>query len=121
VAEPGRELPLEGQRLGVVALEQGDEQGQDQEVVRAHLEQRDVVVGGQRLPFGVGEPQPGAALGARAVEDSVGLLGLPPGHGAARVGAVALDQFRVPVDGVQELVQQVLAHCAATPFGYQVK
>src|SRR6478752_2346272 len=84
VAEPGRVLPLEGQRLGVVEL------------------------------------QPGAALGPRAVEDHDGLLGLPPRHGAARVGAVALDQLRVAVDGVQELVQQVLAH-ASTPFGYQVK
>src|SRR5271166_5911062 len=61
VAEPGGELALERQRLGVVPLEQGDEQGQQQEVVRAELEERDVVVRRQRLPLGVGELQPGAA------------------------------------------------------------
>ena len=51
MAQPGGELPLEGQRLCVVPLEQRDEQGQQQEVVRAELEQRDVIVRGQRLPL----------------------------------------------------------------------
>src|SRR6267154_439220 len=68
VAEPGRVLALEGQRLLVVPFEQRDEQGEGQEVVRAQLEQPDVVVGGQGLPLVAGELQPGAAFRARAVE-----------------------------------------------------
>src|SRR5450755_3895945 len=74
VVEPGRVLALEGQRLLVVPLEQRDEQGEGQEVVRAQLEQLDVVVGGQGLPLVAGELQPGAAFRARAVEQQVGLL-----------------------------------------------
>ena len=31
------------------------------------------------------------------------------------------NELRIPVDGEQELVQQVFAHGASTPFGYQVK
>lgn len=50
VAEPGRVLALEPQRLRVVALEQGDEQGQREEAVRTQFEQLDVVVRGQRFP-----------------------------------------------------------------------
>src|SRR5580704_890869 len=121
VAEPGRVLPLEGQRLLVVPLEERDEQGQRQEVVRPEFEQRHVVVRGQGLALGGGEFQPGAALRARAVEEQVGPLRLPPGDGAARILPVALDQFRIPVDGVEELVGEVLAHRAAAPSGYQVK
>src|ERR1700735_1484138 len=67
VPQSGGELALERQRLVVVLLEQGDEQGQQQEVMRAELEQRDVIMGRQGLPLGVGELQPGAALGLRAV------------------------------------------------------
>src|SRR3984957_9754372 len=121
VAEPGRVLALEGQRLVVVPLEQRDEQGEGQEVVRAQLEQPDVVVGGQGLPLVAGELQPGAAFRARAVEQQVGLLRLPPSDRPARVFPVALDQGRVAVDGVEELVDEVLAHRAAVPSGYQVK
>jgi hypothetical protein len=83
VAEPGRVLALEGQRLLVVPLEQRDEQGEGQEVVRAQLEQLDVVMGGQGLPLVAGELQPGAAFRARAVEQQVGLLRLPP-RGSSR-------------------------------------
>src|SRR5580693_3073220 len=61
VAEPGGVLALEGQRLVVVPLEQRDEQGEGQEVVRAQLEELDVVVAGQGLPLVAGELQPGAA------------------------------------------------------------
>src|SRR5262249_61104678 len=68
VAEPGRVLPLEAERLGVVALEQRDEQGQREEVVAAQLEKRDEGMRGQGLPLGVGELQPGAALAPGAVE-----------------------------------------------------
>ena len=104
----------------VVALEHRDEQREREERVRAHLEQRDVVVLGA-------EPSRSSSVNASqvdprrcAVEDPVGHLGLPPGDGARRVLAVALDQRRVAVDGEEELVQQVLAHASA-PSGYQVK
>src|ERR1700729_4197378 len=119
VTEPGRELALKRQRLGEISLEERDEQGEQQEVVRPQLEQRDVVVGAQGIALRIGEAQPGAPLAPVAVQDHVRLLRLPPGHGAARVPAVALDQVRVTVDGEQELVDQVLAHEA--PSGYQVK
>src|ERR1700684_1234460 len=115
VAEPGRVLALEAQRRVVVPLEQRDEQGEGQEVVRAQLEELDVVVAGQGLPLVAGELQPGAAFRARAVEQQVGLLRLPPSDRPARVFPVALDQVRVAVDGVEELVDQVLAHRAAVP------
>jgi hypothetical protein len=110
----------------VVALEHRDEQGEREERVRAHLEQRHVVVLAQRPPLVLGEGQPRRPLGVGAVEQRAGHLGLPPLHGAGRVGAVALGQVGVAVDGVEELVQQVPAHADApvpvgTPFGYQVK
>src|SRR5580704_800803 len=117
VTEPRGKFPLERQRLRVVALEHRDEQRQQQERVRPELEQRDVVVRAECVPFGPGELQPGAAL--RDVQDHVRPLGLPPVHRAARVLAVALDQLRVAVDRVEELVDQVLAHEEAS--GYQVK
>src|SRR5215469_5562015 len=113
-------LQLEAQGLGIVALEHGDEQRQRQERVRAELEQPGIVVRGQGLPLVVVELQPGAALVTVHVQDRVGPLGFPPLNGAARVFPVPLDELGVAVDGVQELVQQVLAHAPA-PFGYQVK
>src|ERR1700683_2363944 len=119
VTEPRRKFALERQRLRVVALEHRDEQRQQQERVCPELEQRDVVVPAEGVAFGVGELQPGAALRRRAVQDHVRPLGLPPVHRAAGVLAVALDQFRVAVDRVEELVDQVLAHQEAS--GYQVK
>src|SRR5262249_58304503 len=90
VAEAGGVLALEPERLVVVALEQGDEQGQREERVGPELEQLRVVVGRERLALGVGQRQPGAPLALVTAEDHVGALGLPPLHGAARVGAVAL-------------------------------
>ena len=61
-----------------------------------------------------------ARQGDAGAQDDVGTLGFPPGDGAARVFAVALNQLWVAVDGEKELVEEVLAH-AFTPFGYQVK
>src|SRR5215472_9185842 len=84
---------------------------------------------GQGLALGVVEGQPRAALGVGHVEYRVRPFRLPPGDRAARVVPVPLHQFGVAVDGVEEFVQQVLAHCA-TPLafgslvaasGYQVK
>src|ERR1700741_4556911 len=114
-------LELEAERLRVVPLEQRDEQRQRQERVRAELEQLRVVVCGQRLALRVVERKPARLLAGEHVQDDVGPLGLPPLDGAPGVLAVALDEFRVPVDGVKELVQQVLGHQATPPFGYQVK
>src|SRR6478609_8604377 len=120
----------------VVALEHGDEQGQRQERVRAHLEQSDVVVFAKRSALGLCEGQPAGLLGGDAVEQLPGPLGLPPVDGGCGVGAVALNEFGVAVDGVEELVEQVFAHRATfvsvaaaaevaggcgVPLGYQVK
>src|SRR5581483_3076242 len=110
--------------LVVIALEQRDVEREGQERVRPELEQLGVVMSPERFAFGIIKGQPRAPLPLVAVQDEVGLLGLPPGHGAARVRAVPLDQLRVPVHGVEELVQQVLAHISSPPIpprGYQVK
>jgi hypothetical protein len=101
-------LELEAERLLVVALEHGDVQGQREERVRAELEQLRVVMPGQGRPLYVVELQPGGALGAGHVQDDVGSLGLPPLDGAPGVFPVPLDELGVAVDGVEELVQQVL-------------
>ena len=119
--QPGCVLALERERLGVVAFEEGDEQGQREEAVCAQLKQRRVIVAGERATLGVSEGEPGAALGTGAVQDDARLLGLPLGDGPVRILTVALHQIRIAVDRVQELVDQVLAHCASTAFGYQVK
>jgi hypothetical protein len=118
--QPRGERQLVGERLGVVAFEHRDEQRQRQERVRAQLEQFDVVVAGQRRAFLVGEGQPGAGLAAVAVENSIGAFQFPPGDRSVRIVAVSLDQQGITVDGVQEFVDQILAHAGA-PFGYQVK
>jgi hypothetical protein len=52
----------------MIALEHRDEQRQGQEGVRAQFEEPDVVVPGQRLPFGVLEGQPATFLRGRAVQ-----------------------------------------------------
>ena len=88
--------------------------------MRSQLEQLDVVIRRQRLALFVGKLLPRAAFDLGQVQDDVGPLGFPPGDGAARVFAVALNQLWVAVDGEEELVEEVLAH-ASTPFGYQVK
>src|SRR5215471_9288596 len=62
VAEAGGVLALEPERLVVVALEQGDEQGQCEERVGPELEQLRVVVRRERLALGVGQREPGALL-----------------------------------------------------------
>src|SRR4051794_19691054 len=94
----------------VVALEHRDEQRQGQKRVGPHLEQRDVVLLDERASFVVGEGEPGRALAAVTVEERVGHLLLPPRHGAGGIGPVSLDQFGIAVDGVEELVEKVLAH-----------
>src|SRR5215207_9872495 len=104
----------------VVAFEQRDEQRQREERVGAQFEQPHMVLVAQGPALLIGEGEPGRLLTGGAVEEPVGEHLLPPGHGAGGVRAVPLDQFGVAIDGVEELVQQVLAH-AGTPFGYQVK
>jgi hypothetical protein len=111
---------LHGERFGVITLEHGDPESQGEERMRTHLEQRDVIVSSERTTFGVGESQPGRGLTGVAVQDLVRLLGLPPGDQAGWILPVLLHQQWIPIDGEQELVEQVLAH-ASTPFGYQVK
>ncbi|BFO17922.1 hypothetical protein SHKM778_43100 [Streptomyces sp. KM77-8] len=97
----------------VIAFEQGDEEGEGEERVGAEREECRVVMGREGLAFRVLEPQPGRRLRADAVQEGVGLGGLPPGDGGARVVPVALDQLGVTVHGEEELVHQVLAHAAA--------
>src|SRR6266576_5164381 len=75
-----------------------------------HLEERNVVVHGQRLTFGLREGQPGRRLARDAVQDLVRSLGLPPRHGPGWVRTVTLDEVGVAVNREQELVHQVLAH-----------
>src|SRR5439155_12599621 len=110
VLELSRVLALEPQRLRIVTLEQGDTERERQEMVRSQLEQLDVVMRRQRLALFVGKLLPGAAFAIRQVQDDVGPLGFPPGDGAARVFAVALNQLWVAVYAVEELVEEVLAH-----------
>ena len=103
------------ERLVVVALEHRDEQGQRQEGVGAEREEGPVVVPGERGPFRVVEGEPRRPLVGDAAEQPVGLLGLPPRHGADRVLPVALDERRVAVDGEEELVDQIPTHRRSLP------
>jgi len=85
VLEFPRILTLEPQRLRIVTLEQGDKEGERQEMVHSELEQLDVVMRRQRLALLVGKLLPRAAFDLRQVQNNVGPLGFPPGNGAARV------------------------------------
>src|SRR5215469_17753415 len=69
VAEAGGVLALEPERFVVIALEQGDEQGQREERVGPELEQLRVVVRRERLALGVGQRQPRALLALMTAED----------------------------------------------------
>src|SRR5262245_45633515 len=71
MAEAGSKFTLEPQRLVVIALEQSDKQGQQQEVVTAEAEQGDIVMRGERFAFGFGKGQPRAALHLGKVQDDV--------------------------------------------------
>src|SRR5712664_1966405 len=82
MTQPGRVFALEAQRLGIVALEKSDEQGQREEAMRPELEQLDVVVAGESFSFGVREREPGAALPPGAVKDKGRALSHPQGNGA---------------------------------------
>src|SRR4029079_5055737 len=104
----------------VVTFEHRDEQGQREERVGTQLEEPHVVPTDEYVALLVGEGQPGRPLAGVAVEDRVGHLLLPPRDRAGRGIAVALDELGIAVDGVEELVQQVLAH-RRLPSGYQVK
>src|SRR5262249_22781491 len=98
------------QRLVEVALEHGDPQGQGEKRMSPQVEQGDLVVRTQGRALLVSEGEPGRRLTAVAVEDPVGLVGLPPGDRPFWIVTVPLDQLGVTVDRKEELVQQVLTH-----------
>jgi hypothetical protein len=112
-----RQRPLQG---GVVVVVDGDENGQAEEEVGAHLEQQHVVVVDQGASLDVGESEPRGALSRIPVAEPRAEVGLPVGHERGRVGLVRGQQRRVAVDLVEELIHVVQAH-RGSPFGYQVK
>src|SRR5580692_3266542 len=119
VGEALRVLKLEAERLVVVAFKHRNEQRQCQERVSAHSVERGEVVGAQGLALLIVEREPGRSFRGVTVDDVVGLLAFPPADCLGRLGAIPLDELGVAVDGVEELVQQIAAHLAAS--GYQVK
>src|SRR2546421_13018958 len=111
---------LEPQRSLIVTLEQGDKEGQRQEMVRSKLEKLDVVMRRQSFALCIGKMLPCATFNLRQIRDDVGSFSFPPGNGASGIFTIALNQLWVAIDSVKELVEEIFAH-ASTPFGYQVK
>src|SRR5438876_9425519 len=102
-----RVLKLEPQRTLIVTLEQGDKEGERQEMVRSKLEKLDVVMRRQRLALFVAKLLPRAAFDLRKVQNDVGSFGFPPRDGATGVFTVAFNQLWVTVESEKELVEEV--------------
>ena len=73
--EVARILTLEPEWLRIVTLEQGDKEGERQEMVGSKLEKLDVVMRRQRLALFVAKLLPRAAFDLGQVQDSARMAG----------------------------------------------